>query len=86
MKYYVYILKSRKIEKHYIGYTNNLERRITEHNSGKSKFTRGYIPWDVVYFEECESQEETIKREKYYKSASGRRKLKKILSPGSSVG
>ncbi|KKW02929.1 MAG: hypothetical protein UY37_C0009G0003 [Candidatus Beckwithbacteria bacterium GW2011_GWC2_49_11] len=38
--YYVYVIKSYKNERHYIGHTNNLKRRIHEHNSGQSKYTK----------------------------------------------
>ena len=44
------------------------------------------MPWEIIHIEEFEDQTEAINKEKYYKTASGRRKLKKILSPGSSVG
>jgi len=81
MKYYVYILKSKSSDKHYVGQTNNLERRLREHNSGKSTYTKKFIPWEIVYYEEKDNQAEAIKTEKFYKSASGRKKIKKILSP-----
>ncbi len=90
MKYYIYILKSLKFDKFYTGYTNDLKRRLNEHNSGKSEYTRKFKPWEIVYFEECNDVEEARQKEKYYKSASGRRKIKKILNnfncPGSSAG
>ncbi len=81
MKYYVYILKSKSSTKHYVGQTNNLERRLMEHNSGKSTYTKKYIPWEIVYYEEKDNQAEAIKTERYYKSAAGRKKIKKILRP-----
>ncbi|MFN3871851.1 MAG: GIY-YIG nuclease family protein [Ignavibacterium sp.] len=90
MKYYIYILKSLKFDKFYTGYTNDLKRRLNEHNSGKSEYTRKFKPWKIDYFEECNDVEEARQKEKYYKSASGRRKIRKILNnfncPGSSAG
>ena len=80
MKYYVYILKSKNYNKTYIGYTNNLERRIREHNSGKSIFTSKFIPWKLVYKEEFDNQIEARKKEKYYKSSAGRRKIKLLIN------
>jgi len=78
--YYVYILKSEIKEKTYVGFTNNLERRIKEHNSGKSKFTSKYIPWRVVYREQVETLAKARARELYLKSAAGRKFRKKLLN------
>ena len=64
----------------YVGCTNELNRRLHEHNSGKSKFTNKYKPWQIIYFEETTSQKEALKREEYYKSSAGRKKIKAILS------
>lgn len=75
----VYILKSKFKEVTYVGFTNSLERRIKEHNLGKSKFTNIYKPWELVYKEEYSSEDEAIKREKYFKSAAGRILIHKIL-------
>lgn len=80
MKYYVYILKSRCYNKTYIGYTNNLERRLKEHNSGKSVFTSKFVPWEIIYYEEFDNELEARNKEKYYKSTSGRRRLKFLLN------
>ena len=57
--------------------TNDLERRLFEHNSGKSKSTNRYKPWRVIYTEEHPSEEEARLREKYLKSKNGRQFLKK---------
>ncbi|MGE5806756.1 MAG: GIY-YIG nuclease family protein [Ignavibacteria bacterium] len=79
-KYFVYILKSKIQEITYVGYSDNIPRRLIEHNSGKSIFTRKYKPWDLIYKEEFLTEEEALKREKYFKTAAGRRLIKKILS------
>ncbi|HSD64446.1 MAG TPA: GIY-YIG nuclease family protein [Ignavibacteriaceae bacterium] len=89
MKYWIYILKSVKYEKTYIGLTNNIQRRLSEHNSGKSIYTNKFKPWEILYIEEVQNLKDARIREKYYKSAAGRRKIKKILAgicPGSSAG
>ena len=78
-KYFVYILKSKNREIIYIGFTNNLERRVREHNSGKSKFTRIYKLWEKVYIEEYDNKADARKREKYFKLVAGRRFIKKLL-------
>ena len=80
MKYFVYILKSKNHNKTYIGYTNNLERRLKEHNSGKSIFTSKFVPWELAYKEEFAQEIEARKKEKYYKSSAGRRKIKLLIS------
>ena len=78
MYYYVYMLKSKSIKPvTYIGYTNNLKKRIKLHNAGKgAKFTRGR-KWVLVYKEKFSSKKEAISREYYIKSnRSLRNKLK----------
>jgi putative endonuclease len=59
--------------------SQDIERRLLEHNAGKSKFTSAFRPWEIVYTEEYETTEEAREREKYLKTASGRRFLNKIL-------
>lgn len=78
MVYIVYILRSQKDGKRYIGITNNLERRLQEHNSGKTKSTKTRIPVDVIYIETYDSLREARLREKYLKTSAGRRYLKEI--------
>ena len=69
MIYHVYMLKS--LGKHpvtYVGYTNNLKKRITLHNSSKgAKFTRGR-KWKLIYKEKLNSKKEAISREYYIKN------------------
>ncbi|MEK7150935.1 MAG: GIY-YIG nuclease family protein [Patescibacteria group bacterium] len=77
--YTVYILKSLIIKKSYVGLTNDLTRRLGEHNSGKSVFTNKYKPWEVIYTEEVGTLQEARKREKYLKSSSGRSRVLKPL-------
>ena len=47
----VYVLRSLRSEIYYTGMTQNLDNRLKEHNSGKSKFTSGHLPWTVIYSE-----------------------------------
>ena len=78
MIYYVYMLKSKGIKPiTYVGYTNNLQKRISLHNSGKgAKFTRGRT-WKLIYKEKFKSKNEAISREYYIKNnRSFRNKLK----------
>ena len=77
---YIYILKSKITKKSYIGMTNDIKRRLKEHNSGKHFYTKRYLPWEIIHIEEFSTVEEARKREKYLKSASGRRFLKKLFN------
>jgi len=76
--YWVYVLKSEE-GKSYTGMTSNLERRIREHNSGHTKSTKNRI-WIIVYMEEVKERLHARKREKYLKSAAGRRYFQTILA------
>lgn len=73
--FYVYVLESMKDGKRYIGYTDNLRRRIEEHNKGKSFSTKPRLPLKLVYFEGCLNQEDAKRREGYLKTVQGRRFL-----------
>ncbi|MCX6702825.1 MAG: GIY-YIG nuclease family protein [Candidatus Wolfebacteria bacterium] len=79
MFFYTYVLKSFHDGNHYIGYTNNLRRRLEEHNSGKNLSTKGRIPFKLIYFEACLNEEDAKQREKYFKNTIGRRYLSKRL-------
>ena len=69
MRYYVYMLKSKSVKPiTYVGYTNNLKKRISLHNSGKgAKFTRGRL-WILIHKEIYKSKKEAISREYYIKN------------------
>ena len=78
MNYYVYMLKSKSIKPiTYVGYTVNLKKRISQHNSGKgAKFTRGR-KWMLIYKETYKSKNKAISREYYIKNNRAlRNKLK----------
>jgi putative endonuclease len=76
--YYAYIIQSLKDDSLYKGHTENLELRLNQHNKGRTKYTASRSPWKLIYFEEFQSREEAIKREKYFKSAAGRRFIKSL--------
>lgn len=77
--FYVYILESLKDRKLYVGYTNNLERRFKEHNSGRITITRHRQPFKLIYYEAYLNQQDATGREKYFKTGWGRTHLKKVL-------
>ena len=77
--YYVYILKSKKDSSLYIGYTNNIDRRLEEHNNGKVSYAKTLRPWAVIYYESYISLEDAQTREKslkYFGKAYGQLKLR----------
>ena len=78
--YYVYILKSLKDYKLYIGHTNNLSKRIKEHNLGLVSSTKKRKPFQLLYYEGCNIREDAVKREKSLKTGFGRAYLKRRIS------
>ena len=75
----VYILKSLKDNRTYVGSTNNFERRLAEHNAGRVTSTKHRVPFKILLTEEYETSHEAKKKELYYKSGAGRRKLKEFF-------
>ncbi len=76
MKYYVYIIKSEE-GFHYTGFTEDLEKRLIEHNEKKLSFwTKRGTNWKLIYKEEFENKTEGLKREKWFKTGVGRNFLK----------
>jgi len=81
--YYVYVIKSETRNYTYIGLSDNVERRLGEHNSGKNRTTRPYRPFNLILTEQFETRAEARKREKYLKSGSGREYIKTLQLPSS---
>lgn len=79
MYFYTYVLYSAVFNKIYICRSSDLERRLFEHNSDLSKYTKRYIPWQIVYTEEYHTRTEALKREKQLKSQKGREFIWKII-------
>ena len=77
MKYFVYILKSINSLKTYVGMTEDVESRLKEHNTKKTKSTKAFTPYIILHIEEFDSRLSARKREKYLKSGSGREWIKK---------
>ena len=82
MTYFVYLIGCYKHQKitTYVGYTNNLKKRIDLHNEGKgAKFTRGR-KWKLLYKEELSTKKEAITRENYIKkNRKFRNSIKKMF-------
>ena len=74
--YYVYILQSTVDKQFYTGYTKDINKRVAEHNSGKVKSTKERRPLKLIYWEGCLNQQDATRREKYHKTAWGKRYIK----------
>jgi putative endonuclease len=79
--FYVYVLYSDKFDEYYVGLTKDIDRRLMDHNQGKTKSNKAFRPWRVVYKEVFETRTEAREREKYLKSAAGRRWRKQHIRP-----
>jgi predicted GIY-YIG superfamily endonuclease len=79
--YYVYILRSEKYPQQiYIGYTKNLDQRLSSHNNGGSRYTNMYKPWELVTYIVFRDKQLAESFEHYLKTASGRAFLRKRLT------
>ena len=85
MWYYTYVIRSIKDGKLYTGFTNDLQKRLRQHNEGKGGWTKGKGPYQPIYFEACVNTEDARSRELFLKSGMGKRyiknRLKKFLEP-----
>ena len=77
--FYNYVLQSVHTKNLYIGYTNDLQRRVKEHNQGLVTSTRPYKPWRVIYYEACLNEDDAKRRENYLKTTQGQRLIKRRL-------
>jgi putative endonuclease len=75
--FYVYILQSNSHL--YIGLTNDLKRRVSEHNTGRSRFTKRYLPWNLIFYEAYSNEEDAHRREGYFKTSQGRQAIRRML-------
>jgi len=78
--YYVYVIKSQKKDVFYKGYTNNILRRLSEHNNNKTASIKHLAPFKLIHVEICVSLGEAIKLEKFFKSGFGREIIQEINS------
>lgn len=74
--FYVYILFSKKDGNLYIGYTNDLKRRLSEHKGGKNIATRNRLPLLLIHYEAYLKWSDAKRRETYLKGGNGRAQLK----------
>jgi putative endonuclease len=79
---FVYVLYSDTFKRFYVGIADNIESRLRNHNTSKVKSTKAFIPWRIVHVEEFNNKQEARVREKYLKSAAGRRWRKNNIKLG----
>ena len=79
---YLYVLYSDGFDRFYVGISDNTDVRLKYHNSGKVKSTKPFKPWRIVHIEEFENKQTAREREKYLKSAAGRRWRKNNIKKG----
>ena len=79
--YTVYILQSMSSGKYYVGHTENLKRRIEEHNAGRSQSTRGKGPWQVRYTEDFATRSDAMHREYEIKSRKSKIYVERLITP-----
>jgi len=79
MFYYIYVLQSTKNDNLYIGFTDDLRKRLIEHNKGLNFSTKPYRPWELIHYEAYRNKKDAMRREKYLKSSQGARLLKRML-------
>jgi len=77
--YYVYVLKSEKDDNLYIGYTDDLKKRVKEHNNGCVPSTKPRRPFTLIFYEAYLNKYDALRREKYFKTSKGKTTLKSML-------
>ena len=77
--YFVYAIQSERDGRIYVGMCADIKVRLNEHNAGKTKSTKGFIPWKLIYKEELINRIEARKREIYLKSGIGKEFLKSLV-------
>ena len=77
--YYVYVLRSKKSNLWYTGFTDDLRKRFKEHNDNSVGWTKNRGPFELIYYEASQHKQDARSREKYLKSGMGKRYLKNRL-------
>jgi len=77
--YYVYVLRSERTGRRYVGSCRDIDERLRRHNAGHSKATRHGIPWALAYSEAYPTRTEAMSRERYFKTGKGRDELDRLL-------
>jgi len=79
LTHFLYILKSKSVDKFYVGISQNHERRLGYHNSFEKGFTSRYRPWEIVFTQKFISKEETLAAERKVKSWKSKKMIKNLI-------
>ncbi|HBO98038.1 MAG TPA: endonuclease [Candidatus Omnitrophica bacterium] len=82
--FFVYVLQSQKDQRYYVGYTKDIERRIKDHNRGKSKSVRNRGPFQLIYNEPFATRVDAVNREKQIKRYKGGEAFRKLIQQNTS--
>jgi putative endonuclease len=77
--YYVYIFLNETNTKTYTGIADDVNKRLSEHNAGRVRSSRPYRPYKIIHTESFETIKEARQKERFCKSTTGRRRLKKMF-------
>ncbi len=78
----MYVLKSLKMNRFYIGQTGDLTDRLKRHSEGRVRSTRAFAPWSIAYFEKFETRTAAMKRERELKGLKGTAKFLRVVGAG----
>ena len=78
-KFWVYIIQSEKDNWTYTGHTNDVDRRLNDHNRGKMSSTRHYRPFKLIYTEEFSNRSDAVIREKFLKTGKEREARNELI-------
>ena len=74
----VYVLKSEKTGRRYVGSSEEVRERLRRHNAGESKATQHGVPWRLIHAEEFDTRAQATRKERYYKTGRGRDELNRL--------
>jgi putative endonuclease len=80
MGYYIYILYSSTLDKYYVGHTDDINRRLNEHNTSQTRYTQTGKPWILIYTETFETRAMAMKREREIKGKKSRKYIEALIS------
>jgi len=81
--FYAYVLQSIAHPEYlYKGHTQDMHKRLKEHNGLKTQSNKRFAPFAIIYYEAFPTREEAISRENYWKTAAGRRYLHRVINSG----
>ncbi len=77
--HYVYVLRSLKDQLFYIGYSDDLRKRVKDHNAGKNVSTKNRRPLELIFYEAYPSKADALRRESYFKTTKGKTTVRQML-------